>query len=63
MYRYKRLLFGVSCARGMYQKVLQQILQNCPDVKNIMADIIVHASTEEEHEVSKKCATWKMRSY
>ena len=50
LYRYKRLNFGISCAVEMFQKVLQQILQSCEGVQNILDDIIVHASTQEEHD-------------
>ncbi len=49
LYRYKRLLFGITCAPEMYQKVLQQVLQGCEGAQNILDDIIVHAATEEEH--------------
>ena len=50
LYRYKRLMFGISCAPEMYQRVLQQVLQGCEGAQNIIDDIIVHASTEEEHD-------------
>ncbi|XP_046565291.1 uncharacterized protein K02A2.6-like [Haliotis rubra] len=50
LYRYKRLMFGISCAPEMYQKVLQQLLQNCDRAHNILDDIIVHAATDEEHD-------------
>ena len=33
----------------MYQKVMQQVLQGCEWVHNIMDDIIVHASNQKEH--------------
>ena len=50
LYRYKRLMFGISCAPEMYQRVIQQILQGCEGVRNIFDDIIVHASSVEEHD-------------
>ena len=50
LYRYKRLMFGISCAPEMYQKVLGQVLQECDGVHNILDDVIVHAPTEEEHD-------------
>jgi hypothetical protein len=49
LFRYKRLMFGMSCAPEMYQKVMQQVLQGCEGVHNIMDDIIVHASNQKEH--------------
>ena len=50
LYRYKRLMFGISCAPEMYQMVLHQVLQECDGAHNILDDVIVHAPTEEEHD-------------
>ena len=50
LHRYKRLMFGVTCAPEMYKKVLHQVLQECYGAHNILDDVIVHASTEEEHD-------------
>ena len=50
LYRYKRLMFGISCAPDMYQMVLHQVLQECDGAHNILEDVIVHAPTEEEHD-------------
>ena len=50
LYRYKRLMFGISCAPEMYQKVIRQVLQDCEGAHNVLDDVIVHATTEEEHE-------------
>ncbi|XP_062609444.1 uncharacterized protein K02A2.6-like [Saccostrea cucullata] len=50
LFRYKRLMFGISCAPEMYQKVMQQVLQGCEGEHNIMDDIIVHASSQEKHD-------------
>ena len=50
LYRYKRLMFGISCKPEMYQKVLHQVLQECDGTHNILYDVIVHAPTEEKHD-------------
>ena len=50
LYRYKQLMFGISCAPEMYQKVLHQVLQECDGAHNILDDVIVNAPTEEEHD-------------
>ena len=50
LYRYKRLMFSISCAPEMYQKVLHQVLQECDGAHNILDDVIVHAPTQEEHD-------------
>ena len=49
-YRYKRLIMGVSCAPEMYQKCMQQVLQHCEGAHNIQDDIIIHGSSQEEHD-------------
>ena len=50
LFRYKRLMFGVSCAPEMCQRVIQQVLEGCDGVRNIHDDIIVHGQTTEEHD-------------
>ena len=49
LYRYKRLMFGISCAPEMFQRIIQQVLQGCDGVSNIFDDIIVHGVTFNEH--------------
>ena len=48
LFRYKRLMFGVSCAPEMYQTVNQQVLEGCEGVRNIHSDIIVHGRTVDK---------------
>ena len=43
-------MFGISCAPEMYQKVLHQVLQEFDGAHNILDDVTVHATTEEEHD-------------
>ena len=50
LYRYKRLMFGVTSAPEIYQNVIQQVLQGCEGCRNMTDDIIVHAETTEEHD-------------
>ena len=50
LFRYKRLMFGVSCAPEMYQRVIQQVLEGCDGVRNIHDDIIVHGQKTEKHD-------------
>ena len=55
LFRYKRLMFRVSCAPEMYQRTMQQTLARCKGVRNILDDIIVFASSEKERlEVLKR---------
>ena len=50
LYHYKRLVFGVSAAPEIYQRVIQQSLQGCPGMRNISDDIIVFGKTQQEHD-------------
>lgn len=49
LFRYKRLMFGISCAPEHYQKVMERILLSCDGVVNFIDDIVVFGSTDEEH--------------
>ncbi|XP_055612307.1 uncharacterized protein K02A2.6-like [Uranotaenia lowii] len=49
-FRYKRLMFGISCAPEMFQKILEQLLSRCQHVVNYIDDILVYGSNEEEHD-------------
>ncbi|MCG8032064.1 MAG: RNA-directed DNA polymerase, partial [Candidatus Thiodiazotropha taylori] len=50
LYRYKRLMMGISCAPEMYQKCIQQLIQHVDGAHNILDDIIVHGTSREEHD-------------
>ena len=50
LFRYKGLMFGVSCAPEMYQRVIQQVFEGCEGVRNTNDDIIVHGRTVDEHD-------------
>ena len=54
LYRYKRLMFGISSAPEKYQQVIHQIFQDCEGVQNISDDIIVHAPSQELHDIRLK---------
>ena len=50
LYRYKRLMFGISSAPEIYQHTIQNVLTGIEGVNNISDDIIIHGKTEEEHD-------------
>ena len=59
-YRFLRMPFGISSAQEVFQKKLNQILEGIPGVVNYIDDILIYASTEEEHDnrlqmVLQKC--------
>lgn len=49
LFRYKRLMFGISCAPEHFQKILERMLLPCEGVINFIDDIIVFGSDEHEH--------------
>ena len=62
LFRYKRLMFGVSCTPEMYQRVIQQVLEGCDGVRNIHDNIIVHGQRTEEHDKRLEEAVERIRT-
>lgn len=52
IYRYRRLMFGISSAPSVFQRVIQHTLQDIPNCKNISDDIIVYGATKQEHDAT-----------
>ena len=50
LFRYKGLIFEISCTPEMYQRVMRQVLEGFEGVRNIHDDIIVHEKTAEQHD-------------
>lgn len=50
LYRYKRLMFGISSAPKKYQQVISQVFHDIEGVQNISDDIVVFGRTREEHD-------------
>ena len=50
LYRYKRLMFGISCAPECFQKILERILLPAEGVVNFIDDIVVFGRNEAEHD-------------
>ena len=61
LYRYKRLNYGISSASELYQRILQQILQDIPNCKNIVDDIIIYADNQEDHDKVLKMVLTRLR--
>ena len=61
LYRYKHLMFGVSCAPEMYQRVIQKLLQGCEGARNLYNDIVLHGATKEEHDERLKKVLQKIQ--
>lgn len=50
LFRYKRLVFGVSCAPEKFQKAMELILCECKNVFIYIDDILVYGETKKEHD-------------
>lgn len=50
LYQYKRLMFGISCAPEIFQKVMEKLLVKCDGVVNFIDDILVFADNEVQHD-------------
>ncbi len=66
LFQYTRLPFGISSALGIFQRVLENVLQNIPGVVNYLDDILISGKSEEEHllaleEVLKRLANSGLR--
>ena len=49
LYQYTRLPFGVTSAPAIFQDVMDTVLQGLPKVIYYLDDILISASTPEEH--------------
>ena len=50
LYRYKGLNYGITSASEIFQRIIQQILQDIPYCKNIVDDSIIYADNQEKHD-------------
>lgn len=50
LYRYRRLIFGITSAAEKYNHIIRDVLQDCEGVANIADDLIIHGSDIEEHD-------------
>lgn len=50
LYRYKRLMFGISCAPEIFQKTMEHILKGCNGIFVYIDDILIFADNEKQHD-------------
>jgi len=51
IFRYNRLMFGISLAPELFQHIIQQVTSECEGVQHISDDLIVHGNGDREHDV------------
>jgi hypothetical protein len=49
LFKYNRLVFGVASSPSIFQRTMDNLLQNIPHVAVYLDDILVTGKTEEEH--------------
>ena len=49
LFTYKRLLYGVSSAPGIFQRVMDSLLKDIPNTMVYLDDVLVTGPTEDEH--------------
>ena len=47
-------MFGINSAPEVYQRTIQQVLQDCDGAANISDDIIVHDKNRQEHDQAQE---------
>lgn len=50
LFQYKRLMFGISCAPEIFQKIMEQLLSGCTGCCIFMDDILIYGATREMHD-------------
>ena len=63
LYQYTRLPFGVASAPAIFQKVMDTVLQGLPKVICSLDDILISASTPEEHLDNVKQVLQRLEQY
>ena len=59
--RYKRLPYGASVGSEVCQHVIGQVLEGCPNTRNIADDILIHGATKEEHDKSLESTLFRLQ--
>lgn len=63
LFRYKRLMFGISCAPEMFQKLMEQILSGLEGCMNFSDDIVIFGPTKEIHDKRLKAVLDRLREF
>ena len=50
LYRYCRLMFGITSAPEKYQKIISDLLAGCSGVANIAGGLVIYGTDLEEHD-------------
>ena len=59
--RYKRLIFGISCAAEKFQDIIRTSLEGLEGVRNLSDDIIIFAVNQDEHDKRLEATLQRLR--
>lgn len=63
LFKYKRLPYGIASAPALWQRAIEQVLQNIPSTQVIIDDIIVTGHNDEDHLQNLKLVLDRLQSY
>lgn len=63
LYRYKRLMFGISCAPEIFQKTMEKILIGCDGAEIYMDDILIHGKDDKQHSERLEIVQKRLKEY
>ncbi|XP_065073800.1 uncharacterized protein K02A2.6-like, partial [Ochlerotatus camptorhynchus] len=63
LYRYERLMFGVSCAPEIFQKTMEAILAGLEGIIIYLDDIVVFGETRAEHDKRLQALLKRLEQY
>lgn len=61
--RYKRLMFGISCAPELFQKFMESIVAGLEGVIVYLDDVMVSGRTQEEHDIRLKALLARLAEF
>ena len=62
-YHFLHLPFGLVCSQDIFQKKMDQFLEECPRCIGITDDITIHGCTEGEHDAHLQNLMWAAHKY
>lgn len=63
LFRYTRLMFGITCAPEIFQKIMEQILSGCEGCLIFIDDIIIYGANKAEHDARVEKVLQTLREY
>ncbi|XP_055633240.1 uncharacterized protein K02A2.6-like [Toxorhynchites rutilus septentrionalis] len=63
LFRYKRLMFGISCAPELFQKVIECIVAGLDGVVVYLDDVMVFGRSQKEHDERLDALLYRLKKY